>query len=299
MSSAYKTFKTSDITVFPYKASKTFSYTQDTVTEAGIEITATFNGPVSSTGSVADSTLYYRSARQLYYSNGLKSLAPPKPLSEQDYGELVEDQKGGAKTSTTLMYDNFLQSTATSGSSEYDDRKGFPTGSGEQVTVVSIPTSLYGENIKPGSFNILATEGDFTDMIDDGNGNLISIDGSIHIGNIIYSQGIIIITRNIGDEISFYSYLYSLNFNSELTIYQSQVRCHIDENEFNMTLNPSAISGSYGDVSSNITGSDFQPYATTVGLYNAANELLAVGKLAQPTPIPSNTDVTFIVKWDT
>lgn len=299
MSSAYKTFKTSDITVFPYKASKAFSYTQDTVTAAGIEIYEALNNPVSSTGSVADSTLYYRSARQLYYSNGLRSLAPSKPLSEQDYGELVEDEKGGARTSTTLMYDNSLQSTATSGSSEYDSRKDFPTGSGERVTVVSIPTLLYGENIKPGSLSIIPTAGEFTPMYDDGNGNLITEDGTVHFGNIIYSQGIVIITRNIGDEIIFNNYEYVINFKSELTIYQSQVRCHINENEFNMTLNPSAVSGSYGDVSNNTTGSIFQPYATTLGLYNAANELLAVGKLAQPTPIPSNTDVTFIVKWDT
>lgn len=42
----------------------------------------------------------------------------------------------------------------------------------------------------------------------------------------------------------------------------------------------------------------FTPYATTVGLYNAANELLVVGKLGTPYPIPSNTDMTFIVRWD-
>lgn len=54
-----------------------------------------------------------------------------------------------------------------------------------------------------------------------------------------------------------------------------------------------------GVIHSNITGSDFRPYATTVGLYNAANELLVVGKLATAYPIPSNTDMTFIIRWDT
>ena len=47
-----------------------------------------------------------------------------------------------------------------------------------------------------------------------------------------------------------------------------------------------------------ITGSDFRPYATTIGLYNENNDLLVVGKLATPYPIPSNTDITFIVRWD-
>jgi hypothetical protein len=47
-----------------------------------------------------------------------------------------------------------------------------------------------------------------------------------------------------------------------------------------------------------MTGSDFRPYATTIGLYNENNQLLVVGKLATPYPIPANTDITFIVKWD-
>jgi hypothetical protein len=43
---------------------------------------------------------------------------------------------------------------------------------------------------------------------------------------------------------------------------------------------------------------DFTPYATTVGLYNDNNDLLVVGKLATPYPIPDNTDITFIIRWD-
>jgi hypothetical protein len=53
-----------------------------------------------------------------------------------------------------------------------------------------------------------------------------------------------------------------------------------------------------GTIANNLTGPDYRPYATTVGLYSAANELLVVGKLGTPYPIPSNTDMTFIVRWD-
>jgi hypothetical protein len=91
---------------------------------------------------------------------------------------------------------------------------------------------------------------------------------------------------------------YTLSFKSELTLYENQIRCHVNENEFNLTQNPSAVSGSSGSLYDFVTGSDFDPYTTTVGLYNAGNELLAVGKLAQPFRMPSNTDVTFIVKYD-
>jgi hypothetical protein len=92
---------------------------------------------------------------------------------------------------------------------------------------------------------------------------------------------------------------FNFTASSEYTIYQKEVRCHVNENEFNYTLNNSAIkdgtTGSYIDVA---TGSDFRPYATTVGLYNDVNQLILVGKLSTPYPIPSNTDITFVVRWD-
>tara|TARA_R110000868_G_scaffold323188_1_gene584134 strand:+ start:502 stop:804 length:303 start_codon:yes stop_codon:yes gene_type:complete len=92
---------------------------------------------------------------------------------------------------------------------------------------------------------------------------------------------------------------YSMSFSAETTIYQNEYRCHVNENDFNYTLNNSAIksqtTGSYID---GITGSDFRPYATCIGLYNERDELLVVGKLSQPYPIPPNTDITFIVRWD-
>lgn len=92
---------------------------------------------------------------------------------------------------------------------------------------------------------------------------------------------------------------YTLGFAAESTIYQTEVRCHVNENDFNYTLNNSAIlSGTSGSYINAITGSEFHPYATTVGLYNDADELLVVGKLSTPYPIPSNTDVTFVIRWD-
>jgi hypothetical protein len=90
---------------------------------------------------------------------------------------------------------------------------------------------------------------------------------------------------------------YTAKFKANNTIYQQEVVCQVSENEFNYTLNPSAtsVSGSYRDF---VTGSDFNPYVTSVGLYNESNELLAVAKLAQPFRMPSNTDVNFIIRWD-
>lgn len=92
---------------------------------------------------------------------------------------------------------------------------------------------------------------------------------------------------------------FTLNLVSETTVYQREIRCHINENEFNYTMNPSAVvPNSSGSLIDNITGSEFRPYMTTVGLYNDKDELLIVGKFATPIPIPANTDMTIVVKYD-
>ena len=48
-----------------------------------------------------------------------------------------------------------------------------------------------------------------------------------------------------------------------------------------------------------ITGSEFSPYVTTVGLYNANHDLVVVGKFPRPLPISTYTDTTYIINFDT
>jgi hypothetical protein len=111
---------------------------------------------------------------------------------------------------------------------------------------------------------------------------------------------------------------YNLGLTAETTIYVNEVKCRVLENDFNYSQNPTVfkyitrITGSAalpfysssvgiitdGTIIDNLTGSAFNPYVTTVGLYNELNDLLVVGKLATPYPIPENTDITFIVRWD-
>ena len=90
-----------------------------------------------------------------------------------------------------------------------------------------------------------------------------------------------------------------MNLQAETTLYQHEVRCHVNENDFNYSLNPTlVVPGTTGSVQDFVTGSDFRPYATTVGLYNDRNELLVVGKFSVPVPVPPNTDMTIVVKYD-
>ena len=106
---------------------------------------------------------------------------------------------------------------------------------------------------------------------------------------------------------------FNLSFQNEVIIYEQNVICHVKDNEFNLSYNPTLLQGNLFSGSNFIsqslstpipqvkdfaTSSYFEPYVTTIGLYNEENALLAVAKLAQPLPISQNTDMTFVVRYD-
>ena len=66
----------------------------------------------------------------------------------------------------------------------------------------------------------------------------------------------------------------------------------------NFTYNPTAQSGSEGVIASNVSSSLFSPYVTSIGLYNDANELIAMAKTNRPIQKTQNSDMTFVVKLD-
>ena len=142
-------------------------------------------------------------------------------------------------------------------------------------------------------------------LIDDGDGNLM-YSGSEKsytnpkkiVGDVIYNQGLAIITDpDTARYLSTYS-RHKLRWKSNQPIYTYNVHCKVKDSEMNFTYNPSAVTGSNGVITSNVTGSAFSPYITTVGLYNDANQLVAVAKTGRPVPKPVNTDMTLVVKID-
>ena len=300
--SVYKPFTTSDVVVTPFKVNKSFSFQGASALAAsnvgidrfvGKNIQSTlFISGSNSTGQISSQNqeLVYESIKQLYYSNYLRGEDGSTVNTASFNTDGTITATGGANQP---MYDNFLTNTL-------DANRVFPTGSNDQIFVTSIPSKLFGENIKPGSFTFSDLVNRF-EVTDDGQGNLIS--ASIKVGDIIYSHGIAITTTHYTPGLP--AELANVNtitcsFDSTMTIYESQYKCTFLANEFNYTQNPSAISGSSnsGTVSDFLTGSYFQPYITTVGLYNNANELVAVGKLAQPLQSSNTTDTTILVNLD-
>ena len=85
---------------------------------------------------------------------------------------------------------------------------------------------------------------------------------------------------------------------SEETLASDYVFVRARNAEFNYTENPSFISGSSGEVIySNFIESP-ETYITTVGLYNDANELLAVAKLSKPLNKDFTKELLVRVKLD-
>jgi hypothetical protein len=74
----------------------------------------------------------------------------------------------------------------------------------------------------------------------------------------------------------------SFQLNSEETITSDYVFVRSRNAEFNYSENPSFISGSTGEVIYDQFINSPQVYVTTVGMYNDANELVAVAKLSRP-----------------
>lgn len=95
------------------------------------------------------------------------------------------------------------------------------------------------------------------------------------------------------------SYNFAISFTNRQLIYERTVKTTIKDYEMNYSYNPSLlVSGSDDTMLPFVTGSSFTPYVTTVGLYNDANELLAVAKLSQPLPISPDTDTNVIIRMD-
>ena len=128
---------------------------------------------------------------------------------------------------------------------------------------------------------------------------------SPYIGNIFYKNGFVTITHpeflgmldTTGNGV-----IQSLQFQGSHQIYEHEYQCTIEEHEYNNTTNISArkIGSIYEqEIAGFQTSSAFKPYVTTIGLYNEDNELLVVGKLAQPIRMSNETDTTFVIRWDT
>lgn len=141
---------------------------------------------------------------------------------------------------------------------------------------------------------------------------------SNQVGRVIYEHGQIIISdpRPKYNQLLFSDKLYSvlsnsylpatctglnLEFSSTLTLYEHEYLCRLNSDEFNFTSNPTIRRNN--DYNSSVpkdivSNPYFNPYITTLGLYNDKGQLLAIGKLASAIQKRSTVDTNIVVRFD-
>ena len=293
--SAFIKLNKQDAFITPYTAHKTWSIANSETGSYGVRVYTALSssgniylGQATSTTDSQYSELVYRNLQHLYYSRFRNNQV------------------------TSSRYDTYDQTTLN----EHVVRELPVTAS-----VISIPKDIFGHAIKPGTLTLAAdgnygsyvstsfVSGGYTyvsdvdgfNIYDNGEGVLLdSNNNNQKVGDVIYTHGQIIITDqetitelNLVDS-------YTVRFLSSYDIFTHNYNCRSNQSQLNFSQNPTTYENSTvsGSIRDNVTGSYFQPYVTTVGLYNDAHELVAVGKLAQPIPKSQHVDTTFVVKFD-
>jgi len=280
--------------------------------------------------------LVYNSIKELYYTNYLQSVygdpvSRPILIPGRD-----EEGNRFIGSSSNQAYDNYLQTTLTYPRffpTASDSTIGVISIPNEIFGDYIKPTSVYVSFVS-GSTRFTFTDDGEGNLI---MSNSFYGTSSAIVGNVIYPHGIITLTGNEtlysyfnsfgtgSSSGSLYSssiygtfYVYgdvpnpaniieyfvtssdfTCSFSSSYIIHETQYKCTIRENEFNFTLNPSTIQNdTSGSAYDYVTGSYFSPYITTVGLYDDQQNLLAIGKLAQPLPSSPTTDTTILINID-
>jgi len=129
-----------------------------------------------------------------------------------------------------------------------------------------------------------------------------SFTGTYPVGNLFYDNGFAVITHPKYMKVFDGGELNTLKYKNTHLITENEYQCTMNENEFEFTRNISTrkiTTDESEDIANFATGSNFKPYITTVGLYDNNANLLVVGKLAQPVRASSETDTTFVIKYDT
>ena len=91
--------------------------------------------------------------------------------------------------------------------------------------------------------------------------------------------------------------LYSLSYNNTTEINSTIYFCRVPHNKYNYSSNPTYTTNSKINVK-NVASDQPRAYITTVGLYNSANELMAVAKLSEPLLKDPTNEITLRVRLD-
>jgi len=136
-------------------------------------------------------------------------------------------------------------------------------------------------------------------------------------GNVFYRNGQIVVSSPLNKYTGsgFFQNTFDVSYKGQHTIYENEVMVRVPADSMNVSMNPSATyRPPAGETELCATGQSNRPpgelrktiftdgtafpYVSTIGLYNDQNQLLAVGKFAQPVQKRDDVDMNFIIRWD-
>jgi len=92
--------------------------------------------------------------------------------------------------------------------------------------------------------------------------------------------------------------MYNLSFNNTTILNSAMYTCRIASRDFNYSSNPTYLTGSKIRVKADDPQNNPKSFITTVGLYNAQNQLLAAAKLSKPIEKSPKEDILIKVRLD-
>lgn len=190
----------------------------------------------------------------------------------------------------------------------------------------------YRVNSPAGEYGILYATG-ANGVLDTSSTHTASVDGTTYwrAGLIFYQAGVIALTSSMfmtaseggyllsgscewnsdqltltgaltGSEISssangLRTRIQNVEFNNTIELNSTVYFCRAKHNEFNYSSNPTYLTGSQIRVKTNATDTPIS-YITSIGLYSADNQLLAVGKFSEPIRKDRTIELTFRARLD-
>jgi len=118
------------------------------------------------------------------------------------------------------------------------------------------------------------------------------------VGNVFDKQGLFVFSSADYRVNDLLNTPYTASYKSTITTHELSVTTRLGEGEFNMSNNVTLTKDDNYTYRDFVSGSDFAPYVTSIGLYNDFGQLLAVAKLAQPIRKRNDTDINFLVRID-
>ena len=322
--SAYTKLDKQDAFITPYTAFKSWTVRTSKFIDYNIQKLDVVSGSsaIIGSGSQYVSGDLFSSINHLYYSRNQEVTS-----SYEDYLQTTLFESSSREVSSSLKVYTLPRNLFGTGI-----RPGSFRIVGEQDEIGSEDGSYISNDYLLSDYIGIesSSSGDFTGsliLFDDYEGNILRSGTGEKVGDIIYTHGTVIITDSqvsgeiddldqtlittgSGGEILGQGMI--TEWQSSLPIYTHHYRCKVTEDQLNHTTNLSATTGSSkvtydslevdsilkSEYLDNVTGSNFQPYITTIGLYNEAHELVAVAKTSQPVPKSRYGDMTFVVNLD-